>query len=62
MVILSLNIDRFPERFMFQLTEGEYNDLRFQFETAKISNMLRSLPYIFIEEGVSMLAIDVYFK
>ena len=28
------HINRFPERFMFQLTEGEYNNLRFQVETA----------------------------
>ena len=25
------NIERFPESFMFQLTDEEYNDLRFQF-------------------------------
>ena len=27
------HINRFPERFMFQLTEEEYKKLRFQFET-----------------------------
>jgi len=27
------NIHRFPERFMFQLTEDEYNDIRSQFAT-----------------------------
>ncbi len=50
------HISRFPERFMFQLTEEEYNDLRFQTETAKMSNMSRSLPYVFTEEGVAMLS------
>ena len=29
------HINRFPERFMFQLTSEEYNYLRFQFETTK---------------------------
>ena len=27
---VSRNIDRFPERFRFQLTQKEYDDLRFQ--------------------------------
>ncbi len=48
------HIRRFPERFMFQLTEEEYENLRFQFETA--NNMSRSLPYAFTEQGVAMLA------
>ena len=29
------NIERFPERFMFQLSENEYNYLRSQIGTAK---------------------------
>ncbi len=45
---------RFPERFMFQLTLEETNELRFQSETA--NNMSRSLPYAFTEQGVAMLA------
>ena len=48
------HINRFPERFMFKLTEEEYNNLRFQFETA--NNMSRTLPYVFTEQGVAMLA------
>ena len=28
------HINRFPERFMFQLSEEEYDNLRFQLETA----------------------------
>lgn len=47
--------NRFPERFMFQLTKAEYNNLRFQFETTK-RNMSRTLPYAFTEQGVAMLA------
>ena len=50
------HINRFPERFMFQLTDEECNKLRFQIETAKISSMSRTLPYVFKEEGVAMLA------
>lgn len=47
------HIDRFPERYMFQLTKEEYYHLRFQTET---TNMTRSLPYVFTEQGVAMLA------
>ena len=46
--------NKFPERFMFQLTESEYYSLRFQFETANTKT--RSLPYVFTEQGVAMLA------
>ena len=48
------HINRFPERFMFQLTEKEVNYLRFQLETA--NNKSRTLPYAFTEQGVAMLA------
>ena len=48
------HINRFPERFMFRLTEEEYNNLRFQIETT--NNMSRTLPYVFTEQGVAMLA------
>ncbi len=48
------HINRFPERFMFQLTKEEYDNLRFQLETT--NKMSRSLPYVFTEQGVAMLA------
>lgn len=48
------HINRFPDRYMFQLTKEEYSSLRFQFETTK--NMSRTLPYVFTEQGVAMLA------
>ena len=48
------HINRFPERFMFQLTKDECNSLRFQLETT--NNMSRTLPYVFTEQGVAMLA------
>ena len=50
------HINRFPERFMFQLTKDKYDYLRFQTETAKENNMSRTLPYAFTEQGVAMLA------
>ena len=37
------HVNRFPERFMFQLTESEYNNLWSQLGTA--NNMTRSLRY-----------------
>ena len=42
-------INRFSERFMFQLTKDEHDNLRFQFETAKDNNMSRTLPFVFAE-------------
>ena len=51
------NKNRFPEKFMFKLTEDEFLKLRFQFETAnKKVYMSRTLPYAFTEEGVAMLS------
>ena len=56
------NIERFPEDFMFQLTEKEANSLsRFQIETLnknyqKQGLNIKYLPYAFTEEGVAMLA------
>lgn len=78
------NIERFPEKFRFQLTENEYENLRSQIVTSSLDDSLRSqiatlekqhggrryLPYVFTEQGVSMLsavlrsqtAIDVSIK
>lgn len=55
------NIDRFPEDFCFQLTEMEFQDLRFQFGTLnkKVNNgevTRKYLPYVFTEQGISMLS------
>ena len=49
---------RFPERFMFQLTNEECNRLsRFQLETLKgLGHNIKYLPYAFTEQGVAMLA------
>lgn len=50
--------NRFPERFMFQLTEEECkNTSRFQSETLnKRGHNIKYLPYAFTEQGVAMLA------
>ena len=47
------NIDRFPERYMFQLTAEEH--LRFQNGISSWGGS-RSLPYVFTEQGVAMLS------
>ena len=49
------HINRFPERFMFQLTKNEFKNLQSQIGTTNY-NMSRSLPFVFTEQGVAMLA------
>lgn len=52
------HINRFPKRFMFQLTMDEVSSLsRFQTETLKgQGHNIKYLPYAFTEQGVAMLA------
>jgi hypothetical protein len=51
------NLSRFPEDFMFQLTESETHLLRSQFATSKEGRGgRRYLPYAFTEQGVAMLS------
>lgn len=52
------NLDRFPSDFYFQLTNEEYNFLKFQSGTSNILGRggVRKLPYVFTEQGVAMLA------
>ena len=47
------NIERFPDRYMFQLTSDEY--LKFQNGISSWGGT-RSLPYAFTEQGVAMLS------
>ena len=47
------NIERFPERYMFQLNSEEY--LKFQNGISSWGGT-RSLPYAFTEQGVAMLS------
>lgn len=48
------NEERFPEDFMFQLSEKEWESLRSQIATT--NNKRRTLPYVFTEHGVLMLS------
>jgi len=50
------NIERFPEKFRFQLTELEYQNLRSQIVTSSLHGGRRYLPHVFTEQGVAMLS------
>ena len=49
------NIHRFPEDFMFELTEEEWFNLRSQFASSSWGGS-RYLPFAFTEQGVAMLS------
>nr|WP_287938950.1 ORF6N domain-containing protein [Algoriphagus sp.] len=49
------NLDRFPDDFMFQLNQEEWENLKSQIATASWGGR-RTLPYVFTEQGVSMLS------
>ena len=53
-----MNIERFPEDFMFVLTKEEYDSLRCNFFTLKSGRGQHSkyLPYAFTREGIAMLS------
>ncbi len=50
------NIDRFPQDFMFQLSDGEFRNLKSQFVTSSWGGLRRAAPYAFTEQGVAMLS------
>ena len=51
------NILRFPDDFMFQLTDKEFKNWRSQFVTSKSDKMgLRYPPFAFTETGVAQLS------
>ena len=50
------NIDRFPEDFMFQLTDEEFADLKSQIVISSWGGSRRAKPYAFTEQGVAMLS------
>jgi len=70
--VVKRNINRFPEKFRFQITEKEHESLRLQIATSKnegeslrlqIATLEKGrgthrkyLPYVFTEQGVSMLS------
>jgi phage regulator Rha-like protein len=49
------NIQRFPDDFMFQLTNQELRNLRSQIVTSNKGGQ-RYLPYAFTEQGIAMLS------
>ncbi len=54
------NLERFPDDFMFRLTEEELSILRSQFVTLRSTGIhgrhRKYLPYAFTEQGVAMLS------
>ncbi len=50
------NIERFPEKFRFQLTKEEYDSLRSQIVTSNGKGGRRYMPYVFTEQGIAMLS------
>ena len=52
------NINRFPSDFHFQITESEFKTLvlRSQIVTSNSRGGIRYMPYVFTEQGVSMLS------
>ena len=50
------NIERFPADFMFQLSSGEFENLKSQIVTSSWGGLRRAAPYAFTEQGVAMLS------
>ena len=50
------NIERFPEDFMFQLDDSEFQNLKSQIVTSSWGGMRRANPYAFTEQGIAMLS------
>src|ERR1017187_7789443 len=50
------NPDRFPQDFMFELTQEENQLLRTQLKTLARGQHSKYLPYVFTEQGVAMLS------
>jgi ORF6N domain len=51
------NAERFPNDFMFQLTEQEFNNWKSQIVISNSAKMgLRKKPLVFTEQGVAMLS------
>lgn len=53
------NIERFPEDFMFEITESEYNVLKTSLRSQIVTSNkggIRYMPFAFTEMGVAMLS------
>lgn len=46
------NLEKFPERFSFVITNKEKENLKSKFSTANISSKSRSNPRVFTEQGL----------
>lgn len=55
MQAVNRNLTRFPNDFMFQLNEGEFEKLKSHFVTSSWGGR-RKLPQVFTEQGVAMLS------
>lgn len=54
--VVKKNLEKFPDRFSWKLTEDEKKYLWSKFSTANISKKRRTNPTVFTEQGVYMLA------
>ena len=50
------NISRFPDDFMFELTQEEHESLRSQIGTLNRGQHFKYSPYVFTEQGVAQLS------
>ena len=50
------NRERFPDDFMFQLSDREFEILKSQFVTSSWGGLRRANPYAFTEQGIAMLS------
>ena len=50
------NTERFPDDFMFQLTQEEFENLKFQIGIARSWGGRRTQPFVFTELGIAMLS------
>jgi len=50
------NMERFPEDFMFQLSQEEFDSLKSQIVISSWGGLRRATPYAFTEQGVAMLS------
>lgn len=53
---LKRNPLRFPDTFVFELNEKEWDDLKFQIGTSSGHGGRRTLPHVFTEQGIAMLS------
>ena len=50
-----MNLNRFPDDFMFELSEIEFANLRTKFSSSSYGG-LRYMPFAFTEQGIAMLS------